>query len=520
MHFCPYWAKAEGDTSRLNRPLPAALAYGKPALLSKQLREAGAVLLPSMLRCLPTIGNPLVLDPENCVLIRDRHADEVVEALPLYNSKLSGPRFTLRYTFVPRCPGKPPPSWVHPSLLEPDPEPDQGLKVNGRVFPLEELYAYCSKGAVNSIKYQAEDNAESTPRVHVVLSKFGKAEEGMMERLVMAHVKARITIDICHVKGGSPWYRFTSCAHRRKGFEKLEVSPRLFTSNSRGGLRAVYERLLRKHVLFYEKMSRGVATLAFNELEREDVAQIWDRYGAKNTMCVRGVNGGRPPLFWADMQYKDREKAKSMLAKMPWKSSVMKPAILSKKTWSKQHTRENARKSTPAGLSIPQVRLCATEEALREETMHYRRYPWDRQPILITDSNDYDDASLYEGVIVLGGSEILVEGNVVRLPLDSCDAKHADLIAQWFPLLRWRCDAVPEGVHSSVVGVAEEYAAICASKARAAAAREQDEDNARDRRKARSEMEEFERLSREYEAIKTFAYPGCNDGFSTGCTKE
>lgn len=514
MHFCPSWAKGEDESPRLDESLPPALAYGKLALLSKRLQSQGATLLPSMLRAVPSVDSPLALDPEACSFAADDSARWVVEALPAYSSRVSGPRFSLRYTFVPRCPGRPPPSWVHPSLLEPDPEPSEGVVVNGRVFPYEEMHQYCSRGVVNTVKYQAEDNAESLPHVHVVLDNFGKSEEAMMARLVSAHVKAKLTVDVCRVNGGSSWYRFTSCVHRREGLRVLETAPRLFTSTSRGGLKAVYERLLRKHVLFYDKMARGMATIAFNELEKEDVAQVWDKYGAKNVACVRAVAGGRPPLLWRDMHYKDREKAKGALAKLPWKTAMLKPAILSKKSWSNQHSRENARKSTLDGLSVPQIRLCATDEAMRQETMHYRRYPFQRKPILITDREDVGEDVHYEGVIRLGGDEVSVRGHVVSLPAESADALHADFLVQWFPLLHLRCDTGQEEVHPSVVEASEKYSAVCASKARTAAARMQDEEGGRERRKAGEEMREFERLSEEFEALKTFDYPGCRAGCS------
>ena len=50
------------------------------------------------------------------------------------------------------------------------------------------------------------------------------------------------------------------------------------------------------------------------------------------------------PLLWANIFYKEREVAQKVLGKMPWASPVMKPAILMKKSWSRQHTRANAAK--------------------------------------------------------------------------------------------------------------------------------------------------------------------------------
>lgn len=530
MHFCPVgvvdWA--DSGSVRLARADPPPLAYGKLALLSQTLAESGATLLPSALRAMPRFADPLVLDPENCAFVGDRdgNRDGSVRMIKKYSVWSEGPRFSLRYAFVPRYPSDTPdpepivPDWVHPSLLEPDPPRGAGVEVNGRVFPHDELHAYCAKGTVNTIKYQAEDNARDTPRVHVVLSEFGAAEEKIMLSLLAAHVDHRLTVDACCVQGGAKWYRFTSQLHRRPGFKFLNQTPRLFTTSGRGGLRGVYERLLRKHVLFYDKMARGTKRLAFQQMEAQDIGEIWDKYGAGNAAFVRAVTKGREekctaPLLWAGVFFdKERDAAQQALMKMPWASSVMKPAILKKLSWKKQHARANASKASCKGLSVPQIRNCFTQEEMQQETTHYSRYPHDRKPILITDAR-VANAQDYEGIIYLRSEREtgVVEGSKsVRVLKDSCDAQHAALLVQWFPLLFVPKALTPSRLHPRTVELAALYCTWCGEKACAATACMDEEDDRAERRKAMSDVEQYERLAAEFDALRFFTYPDCRAG--------
>ena len=527
MHYCVAAVAdvMQKDPVRMARADPPPLAYGKLALLSRKLSESGATLLPAALKAMPQFMNPLVLDPEQCGFVScDNNAIRVIKR---YSVREEGPRFSLRYTFVPRCPSdssdpKPNvPRWVHPSLLEPDPPRETGIIVNGRVFPFDELHKYCERGTVNSIKYQAEDKAYDTPRVHVRLRRFGAAEEKMMIHLLHAHIDHRLTVDTCLVDGGAKWYRFTSLLHCRSGFEKLKHAPRLFTTTGRGGLRGVYERLLRKHVLFYRDLARGVKESAFRQMESEDIGEVWDKYGAGDVSSVRAVTKSREekgtvPLLWANIFYKEREVAQKVLGKMPWASPVMKPAILMKKSWSRQHTRANAAKASCAGLSVPQIKNCNSQEQMNEEALHYVRYPHDRKPILITDaSQPVSNAENYEGVIYLhaSGPEPCVDNasKSVHVAADACDAQHLALLVQWFPLLFAPVLNQQSRVHPRTVERAIYYSAKCGEKARAAAARMEDE-SGRERRDAEKEMEKFERLAAEFDALTVFTYSGCFKG--------
>jgi len=527
MHYCVA-AVADvmhPDPVRMARADPPSLAYGKLALLSKRLTEGGATLLPSVLRALPQFAGSLVLDPENCAFVGDDF--DCVQCFKKYSVRKDGPRFSLVHTFVPRCPSDGPdpepvvPDWVHPSLLEPDPPRDAGVIVNGRVFPYKELHRYCARGVVNSIKYQAEDKAYNTPRVHVRLGRFGPAEEKIMIDLLHAHVDHRLTVDACCVEGGAKWYRFISLLHCRAGFEKLKFSPRLFTTTGRGGLRGVYERLLRKHVLFYRDLSRGVKESAFRQMEAEDVGEVWDKYGAGDRFSVRAVTKDREekctaPLPWANVFYKERDAAQKVLGKMPWASPMLKPAILTKLSWSRQHARANAAKSSCAGLSVPQIRNCNLPEQMDAETLHYSRYPHDRKPILITDSVDpAPNAEVYEGIIYLrpGSTESrVVEGSKsVCVAVDACDARHAALLVQWFPLLFAPVSDQQNFVRERTATRAIYYSAKCQEKARAAAAQMEDE-RGRERRDAEEEMKKYELLAAEFDALTVFAYPGCHAG--------
>ena len=485
----------------------------------------GQVLLPSALQTMPQFADPLISDPEKCAFVGCD--DNAIRVVKKYSVRKDGPRFSLRYTFVPRCPSDGPdpepivPDWVHPSLLEPDPPREAGIKVNGRVFSFDELHKYCTRGVINRIKYQAEDRAYDTPRVHVRLCRFGAAEEKMMIHLLRAHADHRLTVDLCYVQGGAKWYRFTSLLHCREGFEMLKQTPRLFTTTGRGGLRAVYERLLRKHVLFYDKLARGVKGSAFRQMEAEDVGEVWDKYRAGDAASARAVTKDREekctvPLLWTNILYKERDAAHKMLGKLPWASPVMKPAILTKKSWTRQHERANAAKASCAGLSVPQIRNCITQEQMNEETLHYSRYPHDRKPILITDaSQPVSNAEDYEGVIYLraSGSEPSVDkaSKSVYVAVDACDAQHVALLVQWFPLLFAPVSDQQSCVHPRTAERAIYYSAKCGEIARAAAARMEDE-SGRERRHAEEEMEKFERLAAEFDALTVFTYPGCHEG--------
>lgn len=513
------------DAVRMARADPPSLAYGKLALLSKRLTESGATLLPSALRLMPQFASSIVLDPENCAFVRDSF--DSVQVLKKYSVREDGPRFSLTYTFVPRCPSDGPdpkpivPDWVHPSLLEPDPPRDAGIIVNGRVFPYEELHKYCTRGAVNNIKYQAEDKAYDTPRVHVRLSRFGSAEEKMMIHLLHAHIEHCLTVDTCLVDGGTKWYRFTSLLHCRSGFEKLKYAPRLFTTTGRGGLRGVYERLLRKQVLFYRDLARGVKESAFRQMESEDIGEVWDKYGTDNAAFVRAVTKERKepctaPLPWANIFYKERDAAHKMLGKMPWASPMLKPAILTKKSWSRQHARANASKSSCAGLSVPQIKNCNSQEQMNEEALHYVRYPHDRKPILITDAGQpVSNAEDYEGVIYLRSADIDPSvdkaSQSVCVAVDACDAQHIALLVQWFPLLFAPVFNQQSGVHPRTAERAIYYSAKCQEKACAAAAQMEDE-RGRERRDAEEEMKKYELLAAEFDALTVFTYPGCHAG--------
>jgi hypothetical protein len=527
MHYCVA-AVADvmhPDPVRMARADPPPLAYGKLALLSRTLTESGATLLPAALKTMPRFAGSLVLDPENCVYVGCD--DNAIRAVKKYSVREDGPRFSLRYTFVPKCPSDGPdpepivPDWVHPSLLEPDPPREAGVKVHGRVFPYDELHKYCARGMVNSIKYQAEDKAYDTPRVHVRLSRFGSAEEKMIIHLLHAHIDHRLTVDACCVEGGAKWYRFTSLLHCRAGFEKLKFSPRLFTTTGRGGLRGVYERLLRKHVLFYFDLARGVKESAFRQMEAEDVGEVWDKYGANNAAFVRAVTKDREekctaPLLWTNIWKKERDPAHKMLGKMPWASPVMKPAILTKISWRRQHARANAAKASCAGLSVPQIRNCNSPEQMNEETLHYFRYPYDRKPILITDATErVPNAEDYEGIIYLRPegteSSVVEESKSVYAAVDACDAQHIALLVQWFPLLFAPSLDQQDSVHPRTAARAIYYSAKCQEKARVAAARMEDE-HGKERRDAEEEMKKFERLAAEFDALTVFAYPGCHAG--------
>lgn len=527
MHYCVA-AVADvmhPDPVRMARADPPPLAYGKLALLSRTLSELGATLLPAALEAMPQFMNPFVLDPEQCGFVGCD--DNAIRVIKSYSVREEGPRFSLRYTFVPRCPSDSSdptpvvPKWVHPSLLEPDPPRENGIIVNGRVFPYDELHKYCERGLVNGIKYQAEDNAYNTPRVHVRLGRFGAAEEKMMIHLLHAHINHRLTVDTCLVDGGAKWYRFTSLLHCRSGFEKLKYAPRLFTTTGRGGLRGVYERLLRKHVLFYRDLARGVKESAFRQMEAEDIGEVWDKYGADNAAFVRAVAKEREeactaPLPWANIFYKERNAAQKMLGKMPWASPMLKPAILTKKSWSRQHARANAAKASCAGLSMPQIKNCNSQEQMNEEALHYVRYPHNRKPILITDAGQpVSNAEDYEGVIYLrsADTESCVDkaSKSVCVAVDACDAQHAALLVQWFPLLFAPVFNQQSGVHPRTVERAIYYSAKCQEKASASAALMEDE-RGRERRDAEKEMEKFESLAAEFDALTVFTYPGCHAG--------
>lgn len=536
MHFCPARVVDWRDPGsvRLARADPAPLAYGKLALLSQRLTEGGATLLPSALQTMPQFADPLISDPENCAFASDRcDPFDEVRMVKKYSVWSDGPRFSLRYTFVPRCPSDGPdsepvvPDWVPKSLLEPDPPLGAGIKVNGRVFPCAELHAYCAQGAVNTVKYQAEDKARDMPRVHVILSEFGAAEEKIMLSLVAAHADHRLTVDACCVQGGAKWYRFTSQLHCREGFEMLKRAPRLFTVSGRGGLRGVYERLLRKHVLFYDKMARGMKSLAFRQMEADDIGEIWDKYGANNAAFVRAATKTREikcaaPLPWAGIFYKERGAAQKVLMKMPWASAVMKPAILTKKSWTKQHARANAGKASCEGLSVPQIKKCSSPEEMQQETTHYTRYPHDRKPILITDAREcVPNAQDYEGVVYLrsecetGVADGVANKKSVYVSKDSCDAQHAALLVQWFPLLFAPVSSVssaPSHPHPRTVERATFYSAGCGEKARASTVCSDDEEDRAERRKAASDVQKYESMSAEFEALRFFAYPGCHAG--------
>ena len=525
MHYCVAAVAdvMQKDPVRMARADPPPLAYGKLALLSRTLTESGASLLPAALKAMPQFLNPLVLDPEQCGFVScDNNAIRVIKR---YSVREEGPRFSLRYTFVPRCPSdssdsKPiVPDWVHPSLLEPDPPREAGVVVNGRVFPYEELHKYCARGMVNSIKYQAEDKAYDTPRVHVRLSRFNSAEEKMMMHLLHAHIDHCLTVDACQVDGGAKWYRFTSLLHCRKEFEMLKHTPRLFTTTGRGGLRGVYERLLRKHVLFYLDLARGVKESAFRQMEAEDIGEVWDKHGAGDISSVRAVTKTREekctvPLLWANIFYKEREVAQKVLGKMPWASPVLKPAILMKKSWSRQHTRANASKASCAGLSVPQIKNCNSQEQMNKEALHYVRYPHYRKPILITDASQHvSNEEDYEGVIYLRaagtGHSVDKASKSVYVAVDACDAQHIALLVQWFPLLFVPVSDQQSCVHPRTAERAIYYSAKCGEKARAAAARMEDE-SGRERRDAEEEMKKFERLAAEFDALTVFTYPGCD----------
>ena len=511
--------------TRAGRADPPPLAYGRIALLSQTLTAGGATLLPSVLRAMPSFTDPLVLDPEDCWFVGNDPPSEGIRVVNKYSVRSDGPRFSLRYTFVPRCPSDDAnadpiiPEWVHPSLLEPDPPRGAGVKVHNRIFPYDELHAYCAKGTVNAIKYQAEDHAHDMPRVHVSLSRFDQDEERIVASLLKAHVAGRLTVDACHVEGGSQWYRFTSGLHTRDAFAALKSTPRLFTTTGRGGLRSVYEHLLRKHVLFYEKMARGVKKLAFDQLNWGDIKEIWDKYGAKHAPSTMAVAGCPPPLFWSGMSREERIDAQKALKKMPWKSAVMKPAILSKKSWKKQHARANAKMATCDGLSTPQIRNCVTKEEIQAETLHYCRYPYDRKPVLITDSSEpVANAQDYEGIIYvrpgLRTNNVAIDDGVkcVRVSTDSCDARHAAFLVQWFPLLFEHPAGHGENVvHPRVVERAGFYSAKCTEKAFAAAARIEEEDGA-ERRETEADLKKYERLTAEFDALRCFSYPGCHTG--------
>jgi hypothetical protein len=494
------------------------------------LERGGATLLPSALRLFPSFDDPVVLEPETCAFAGGGKSADVQNFLRVvkrYSVRSSGPRFSLKYTFVPRCPsdGSDPepvvPDWVHPSLLEPDAPREEGIVVNGRVFPIDELHAYCTRGTINTIKYQAEDHAYDVPRVHVCLGQFKKLEESMMKSLLLAHVDHRLTVDACCVQGGAKWYRFTSQLHMKEEFGALKRAPRLFTTTGRGGLRAVYERLLRKHVLFYYKMARGVKQSAFRQMEVDDVGEMWDKYGAGDVASVRLVTKARAekcaaPLPWSNVYYSERDAAKKALGAMPWSSSVMKPALLSKKSWTKQHTRANADKATCAGLSVPQIRNCTSPAQMLEETLHCLRYPFDRKPILITDAQErVANPQDYEGVIYLHpgnkGSKVMRAQRCVMVGVGSCDARHAALLVQWFPLLFEHVKPSETHVHPRTRERALYYSAKCNEKARAFAAQMEDEQGV-DRQVAKREMKTFERLAAEYDALTRFTYPGCHAG--------
>ena len=129
-------------------------------------------------------------------------------------------------------------------LLEPDPPRNEGVLVNGRVFPYTELQQYgAARTRLNNIRYQAEDHAYELPHVHVRLTRFDACHENIVQSLLVAHVNHRLTVDACFVNGGAKWTRFTSQPHTKKEFECLRSAPRLFTTTGRGGLRGVYERL-------------------------------------------------------------------------------------------------------------------------------------------------------------------------------------------------------------------------------------------------------------------------------------
>ena len=515
------------DPLRMARADPPSMAYGKLALLSRTLSEANATLLPPAIKNMTQFLDPLVTDPKNCGFCGCD--DDAVHVVRKYSVHRDGPRFSLRYTFVPTCPSDGPdpepvvPGWVPKSLLEPDPPLGAGVKVNGRVFPYAELHKYCARGLVNSVKYQADDRARDMPRVHLSLGRFGPAEEKMIISLLHAHIDHRLTVDACQVDGGAKWYRFTSLLHNRKGFESLKRSPRLFTTTGRGGLRGVYERLLRKHVLFYRDLARGVKESAFRQMESEDVGEVWDKHGAGDAVSVRAVTKKREeeekraaPLLWSGIFYKERAAAHKVLGKMPWDSPMLKPAILTKKSWVRQHARANAAKASCAGLSVPQIRNCNTPERMKEETLHCFRYPYDRKPILITDSAvRVPNAEDYEGIIYLRPagtkSSVVGETKSVCVAVDACDAEHAALLVQWFPLLFAPALDQQDCVHPTTMARAIYYSAKCGEKARAAAAQMEDESGA-ERRCAEEEKKKYELLAAEFDALAVFAYPGCRAG--------
>ena len=451
--------------------------HGRWAVL---YQETDDPVLRSLIRKTTRFSQRFATNPDNMYVAKDPVSGTPFASQPW--SPQDGPRFAFVATSAATSADEAP-----------------GVEIEGVRLSYEHLHAYASRGKLGD--YKVSDAAGRTPQVAVRLHLSAPHLQTMfvplMRALMLAHARGTLTVTACRVTPTAKFVRVAKTVQSdvstrmgRCGNPRKLIS--LFTLARRGGLRAKYEQVLRRHVLFFAVLCNPRATPqkkldAVDSLGEQQLQELWDTYARTHKECLEYVfshakpgsrtqqQGAAPPSAAASstqqtlktMFHKRRRKqrvavpkeanwfsidpalrrthAKIALAScVDWNAHAPKNmAELLKFNWTARETLTGVKRLPWRALHTPQVLVCPDQDDRWADALRSLGEPGAR--CLVTDTLPLDWTS-WDAVVFCGEGGVVQDAQ--RQPWLCC-TRNADPchLQNEEPYLLVQCSPVLSRVH-------------------------------------------------------------------------